>query len=158
MAGSAVVTEKQMVLFELGGETYGLDIAVVREIITMQPITRVPKAPVFVEGVINLRGKVIPVINMSTRFGMAKTQVSKNTRIVVVDIKGATIGIVVEVVTEVVRIQDSAVESASDIVVAADSQYLQGIAKLNGKMVILLDLEKALSKEEIMTSSKGAAN
>jgi purine-binding chemotaxis protein CheW len=146
MSSTIIETEKQVVLFELGGETYGLDIAAVREIMRLQPITRVPKAPVYVEGVINLRGKVIPVVDMSKRFGLPKQEESKNGRIVVVDIKGTTLGIIVEAVTEVMRIPNASVEQASNIVITADSDYFHGIAKLQDKMVILLDLEKVLNK------------
>ena len=135
MTKDAVINEKQVALFELGGETYGLDIGTVHEIIRMQPITRVPKAPFYVEGVINLRGKVIPVVDMRKRFGLDTSDRTKNNRIVV------------DAVTEVLRIPNSAVEAASTIVTAGDTDYLQGIAKLGDRMVILLDLGKVLSKD-----------
>jgi purine-binding chemotaxis protein CheW len=147
MAKEIVVAEKQMVLFELGAETYGLDIATVHEIIRMQPITKVPKAPVYVEGVINLRGKVIPVIDIGKRFGFEKPQENKNNRIVVVYLQDTTMGIVVDAVTEVIRIPNDAVEPVSDIVTTGNSDYLQGIAKLQDKMVILLALEKLLASD-----------
>src|SRR4030043_2328137 len=93
MAKDTLTTEKQMVLFELGTETYGLDIASVYEIIRMQPITKVPKAPFYVERVINLRGRVIPVIDIGRRFGFEKTEEAKNNRIVVININDTTLGI-----------------------------------------------------------------
>ncbi len=162
MGKDTLVTERQMVLFELGAETYGLDIASVHEIIRMQPITKVPKAPFFVEGVINLRGKVIPVVDMGKRFGVERIERNKNNRIVVVDIKGTTIGTIVDAVTEVLRIASDSIEQASDIITAADSDYLQGIAKLEDKMVILLDLDRALDKDsilaEIVAKSHGNGN
>lgn len=143
-------TEKQMVLFELNEETYGLDIAAIREIIRMQEITRVPRAPAFVEGVINLRGKVVPVISLSTKLGLTRSKENKNNRIVVVDISGSTVGVIVDAVTEVVRISDSVIESTSEIVVAKSADFLRGIAKVSGKMVMLLDLERMLAKEQLM--------
>ena len=149
MAANTMVTEKQVVLFELGNETYGLDIATVREIIRMQPITKVPKAPPFVEGVINLRGKVIPVVDMGRRFDLATTQRSKANRIVVVSNEGTTIGIIVDAVTEVMRISDESIEPVSDIITGTEARYLLGIAKLADKMVILLDLNKVLDKESL---------
>lgn len=149
MTEDAMVNERQVVLFELGGESYGLDIGAVNEIIQMQPITRVPKSPFFVEGVINLRGKVIPVVDMGKRFGLEKAERTRNNRIVVVDINGTTIGIVVDAVTEVLRIQTASIEPASTIVTAGDTDYLQGIAKLGDRMVILLDLGKVLSKDDM---------
>lgn len=151
MTNDAGLDERQVALFELGGETYGVDIGSVHEIIQMQPITRVPKAPFFVEGVINLRGKVIPVVDMGKRFGLEKADRTKNNRIVVVDINGTTIGIIVDAVTEVLRIPNSAIEPASSIVTAGDTDYLQGIAKLGDRMFILLDLGRVLSEESMYT-------
>ena len=155
MTKETVIAEKQMVLFELGSETYGLDIATVHEIIRMQPITKVPKAPVYVEGVINLRGKVIPVIDIGKRFGFEKSERAKNNRIVVVYIQDTTLGIIVDAVTEVVRIPNDAIETVSDIVTTGNSDYLQGIAKLGNKMVILLALEQLLSADSTLASLTG---
>jgi purine-binding chemotaxis protein CheW len=152
MAKETVVAEKQMVLFELGSETYGLDIATVHEIIRMQPITKVPKAPAYVEGVINLRGKVIPVIDIGKKFGFDKAEKGKNNRIVVVYLQDTTLGITVDAVTEVIRIPNDAIEPVSDIVTTGNSEYLQGIAKLADKMVILLALEKLLSGDKALAS------
>jgi purine-binding chemotaxis protein CheW len=157
MAKETVVAEKQMVLFELGPETYGLDIATVHEIIRMQPITKVPKAPAYVEGVINLRGKVIPVIDIGKRFGFEKAERARNNRIVVVYIQDTTLGIIVDAVTEVVRIPKDAIEAVSDIVTTGNSDYLQGIAKLGNKMVILLALEKLLSTDSTLSRITGTA-
>lgn len=150
MAKETVVEEKQMVLFELGSETYGLDIATVHEIISMQPITKVPKAPDYVEGVINLRGKVIPVIDIGKKFGFEKAERGKNNRIVVVYLQDTTLGIIVDAVTEVIRIPNDSIEAVSDIVTTGNSEYLQGIAKLSDKMVILLALEKLLSSDSAL--------
>jgi len=147
MAKETVVAEKQMVLFKLGSETYGLDIGTIHEIIRMQPINKVPKAPYYVKGVINLRGKVIPVIDMGERFGMDKVERDNNNRIVVVNHQDTTIGIVVDSVTEVLSIPAGSIEPVSDIVTTANSDCLSGIAKLNDKMVILLELDKLLSGE-----------
>ena len=151
MVTNTAVKEKQVVLFELGNETYGLDIGAVHEIIRMQPITKVPKAPSFVEGVINLRGKVIPVVDMGRRFDLENAQRSKASRIVVVSNEGTTIGIIVDAVTEVMRIPDDSIEPVSDIITAANSHYLLGIAKLKEKMVILLDLDKVLDKKSMLS-------
>jgi purine-binding chemotaxis protein CheW len=152
MSKNEIVAEKQMVLFELGSETYGLDIATVHEIIRMQPITKVPKAPFYVEGVINLRGRVIPVIDMGRRFGLEKVEKDKNNRIVVVNIQGTTLGIIVDAVTEVLRITNDSIEPVSDIITAANSDYLLGIAKLTDKMVILLDLDRLLSGDSTLAN------
>lgn len=138
------VDEKQLVVFDLADETYGVDIGSVREIIRIQEITKVPRTPDYVEGVINLRGKVIPVIDLRKKFGFQKAEVTKDTRIVVVDINGADIGVVVDAVTEVLRLSSDAVEPPTGVITTAESDYLLGIAKLESRLIILLDLQKAL--------------
>lgn len=158
MAKDTVVAEKQMVLFELGSETYGLDIAAVHEIIRMQPITKVPKAPFYVEGVINLRGRVIPVIDIGKRFGFEKAERGKNNRIVVVNIKDTVLGIIVDAVTEVLRIATESIEPVSDIVTSGHAEYLLGIAKLSNKMVILLAIDKLLAGEDKALADISAQN
>ena len=158
MAKDTAVAEKQMVLFDLGSETYGLDIATVHEIIRMQPITKVPKAPACVEGVINLRGKVIPVIDLGRKFGLEKAERAKNNRIVVVNIQDTTLGIIVDAVTEVLRIPTDSIEPVSEIVTTGNSDYLLGIAKLSDKMVILLALEKLLSEDSALANIAGRQN
>ena len=141
-------TEKQLVVFDLASEGYGVDIGAVREIIRMQEITRVPRTPEFVEGVINLRGKVIPVIDLRKRFGLQVADQSKDNRIVVVDIGKQDIGVIVDAVTEVLRISAASVEPPTSFITSADSDYLLGIAKLESRLIILLDLESVLSNEE----------
>ena len=102
--------ENQLVVFDLANEHYGVDIAAVEGIIKIQPITAVPRAPSFVEGVTNLRGKVLPVIDLHKRFGLVGVEATKDTRIVVVEMNGTTVGIVVDAVSEVLRISPEAIE------------------------------------------------
>jgi purine-binding chemotaxis protein CheW len=149
MDKETVAAEKQMVLFKLGGETYGLDIATVHEIIRMQPITRVPKAPQYVEGVINLRGKTIPVVDLGKRFGMEKTSRDKCNRIVVVNLQDTIMGIIVDSVTEVLSIAADCIQPVSEVMTTANSECLAGIAKLTDKLVILLELNALLSREMV---------
>ncbi len=139
------LTETQLVVFDLASEYYGVDIGDVREIIRMQTITRVPGAPAFVEGVINLRGKVVPVIDLRKRLNLTITEQTKDSRVVVVDIDGRDVGVIVDGVTEVLRIPLSSIEPPSTMVTNVDSDYLRGIAKLEAKLIILLDLTKVLS-------------
>src|SRR3972149_6999515 len=146
--GSAAKAERQLVVFDLVPEAYGVDIGAVREIIRVQEITHVPNAPDFVEGVINLRGKVIPVVDLRKRFGIAPVDQTNDSRIVVVDIAGEDIGVMVDGVTEVLRIAEDTVETASSIITTAHSYYILGIAKLGERLIILLDLEKTLSQRE----------
>ena len=137
--------EKQLVVFDEADEGNGVDIGSVREIIRKKDITQVPRTPEFGEGVINLRGKVIPVVDLRKRFGFPEADATKDTRIVVVDIGGQDIGVVVDAVTEVLRIGADAVEPPSSVITTADSEYLLGIAKLETRLIILLDLQQALS-------------
>jgi len=140
--------EQQLVVFDLSTEAYGVDIGAVREIIRLQDITKVPRTPEFVEGVINLRGKVIPVVDLRKRFGLPAEEESKENRIVVVDIGAQDIGVIVDAVTEVLRIATDSVEPPSSVITTADSEYLLGIAKLDSRLIILLDLEQVLTEVE----------
>ena len=150
MSDNATTTmaEQQLVVFDLAGECYGVDIGKVSEIIRTQKITRVPRTTEAVEGVINLRGKIIPVVDLRMMFGLEAGEKNKENRIVVVDIDGQDIGITVDAVTEVLRIAAESVEPPSSIITTADTDYLLGIAKLDEKMVILLDLDRVLTHRQ----------
>lgn len=143
-----MATEKQFVVFQLGKETYGIDIAKVWEIITMQPITKVPHTASFIEGIINLRGRVIPVLDLRKRFDLPVTEHTRATRIVVVEIEGNTLGMIVDGVSEVLRISSDIVEAPPPAITDVDSDYLEGVAKLDDRLVILLNLDKVLNKQE----------
>ena len=138
-------TETQLVVFDLASEYYGVDISVVREIIRMQAVTKVPGAPLFVEGVINLRGRVVPVVDLRKRLDLALTEQAKESRIVVVDIAGRDVGVIVDAVTEVLRVPLSSLEPPTSMITSTESDYLKGIAKLEDKLIILLDLDKVLA-------------
>lgn len=140
--------EQQLVVFQLGAELYGVEIARVHEIIRLQTVTHVPRAPSFVDGVINLRGKVIPVVDLRRRFGLASADHSRASRIVVVEIGDQVVGIVVDGVSEVLRVSTAIVEPPSPVVAGIDSEYLNGIAKLPDRLVILLDLDRILARDE----------
>ena len=140
--------EMQLVVFELGDESYGVDISRVQDINRMQEITEIPHAPESVVGVINLRGRVIPVIDLRKRFGLPDAVHTKDTRIVVVHLDGNLIGVIVDAVSQVLRIPADIVEPPSPVLAGVDSRYLRGIAKLDDKLVILLDLDFVLSRRE----------
>jgi purine-binding chemotaxis protein CheW len=140
-------TELQFVVFELGQERYGAPIERVREIIRPPEITRVPRAPEFVEGVINLRGRIVPVVNLRRRFGFPECAATHATRIVVVvDEAGATVGLVVDAVAEVARIHPDAVEPAGAIVASLDNDFLRGIVKRPDDLIVLLDVDRVLDE------------
>jgi purine-binding chemotaxis protein CheW len=140
--------EAQLVVFQLGAEFYGVEIARVHEIIRLQTVTRVPRAPVFVEGVINLRGKVIPVVDLRRRFGLPMADHTRASRIVVVEIGDQVVGVVVDGVSEVLRVNGATVEPPSPVVAGIDSEYIHGIAKLDDRLVILLDLDRVLAQSD----------
>ena len=140
--------ELQLVTFKIGKEEFSVDILKVQEIIRTMEITRVPRSPEFVEGVINLRGKVIPVLDLRKRFGLSKTEHSKDTRIIVVETNGKTVWLVVDSVSEVLRLDASTVEPPPEIVGGIDSEYIDGVGKLEDRLIILLNLDKVLSPKE----------
>lgn len=148
MAKELMADDDQYVVFKLGRETYGLEISTVLEIITMQAITEVPGTESFVEGVINLRGLVIPVFNLYKKFNIEEAEQTKTTRIVVVEVNGSSIGMMVDEVSEVVKINKELVEPPSSLIGGIGEEYLTGVAKLDGRLVVLLDLAKVLHKDE----------
>ncbi|MFN3396063.1 MAG: chemotaxis protein CheW [Thermodesulfovibrionales bacterium] len=135
----------QLVTFKLGDEEYGIDILKVQEINRMTDITSMPKAPFSVEGVINLRGKVIPVVNLRKRFGLNLKEIDLQSRIIVVDI-GSTVGLIVDSVSEVLRISSDTIEPPPLITGGIGSEYILGIGKLEDRLIILLDIDKLLSE------------
>lgn len=138
----------QLVTFSIGEEEFGVDILKVQEIIRTMEITRVPRAPEFVEGVINLRGKVIPIIDLRRRFKLADRAHDKHTRIIVIEISSMVVGFVVDSVSEVLRIPSNTVEPPPPVVSGMDSEYISGVGKLEDRLLILLDLNKLLSSDE----------
>lgn len=138
----------QLVSFKVGEEEFGVDILKVQEINKMTLITRVPNAPDFVEGVINLRGRVIPIVDLRKRLGLPEKKHDKNTRIIVVEIARMTIGFIVDAVSEVLRISRDITEKPPELVAGIDADYITAVAKLEDRLLILLDLDKVLSKDE----------
>jgi purine-binding chemotaxis protein CheW len=139
----------QLVSFTLGKEEFGIDILKVQEINRTTSVTRVPNSPHFIEGVINLRGKVIPIVDLRKRFGMTLAQHDKNTRIIVVEVLTKTVGFVVDSVREVLRIPQSVVDPPPPIIAGISSDYIEGVGKMDDRLLILLNLEKALSSAEL---------
>ncbi|MGB9793157.1 MAG: chemotaxis protein CheW [Thermacetogeniaceae bacterium] len=138
---------RQLVVFELAGELYGVDIFDVREIIRDTPVTRIPKTPEFVEGVVNLRGKLIPVIDLRKRFGFAEAERTRETRIIIVDISGIEAGLIVDCVKEVATVDESSIEPAPDIT-KVNAAFVEGLAKRDGELIIIIKLSSVLEAEE----------
>ncbi|MGQ9511807.1 chemotaxis protein CheW [Thermodesulfitimonas sp.] len=150
MAQKTEVTgkEEQIVVFKLAEQTYGVDIGAVAEIIRMESITRVPRAPEFVEGVINLRGRIIPVIDLRKRFGLPEGEQTRQSRIIIGEIGGMTIGMIVDAVLEVLRVPTETIAPPPAVVEGVDVAYLRGIALWEERMIILLNLQKILYENE----------
>ena len=132
----------QLVSFVVGSEEFAVPILAVQEINRMMQITAVPQSPPFVEGVINLRGKIIPVIDLRKRFGLPPAEDTSDARIIVVEVAQRVIGFTVDRVNEVLRIAADIVDPAPQMVVGVDSEFIQGVGKLEDRLLILLSLEK----------------
>lgn len=137
----------QLVTFVVGTEEFAVPILSVQEINRMMQITRVPQSPAFVEGVINLRGKIIPVVDLRKRFGLENRETTGENRIVVVEVNGRVIGFMVDKVNEVLRIQSNIVEPPPPMVCGIDSEYVQSVGKLEDRLLILLDLGRLFGSE-----------
>ncbi|WP_292471592.1 chemotaxis protein CheW [Methanolobus sp.] len=140
----------QMVVFQLGGEEFGVGIMKVQEIIRMPEITQIPQSPEYVEGVINLRGKIIVVLNLDKRFNLRSKDIDEHSRIIVVEIGDNVVGMIVDSVNEVLRIPASNIDPAPELVMSNVSKdYITGVGKLDDRLLILLDLSKVLNKKEV---------
>ncbi|MDX9702940.1 MAG: chemotaxis protein CheW [Candidatus Auribacterota bacterium] len=141
--------ELQLVTFRLGKEEYGVNIEQVREIIRIVEIIHVPKAPAFVEGLINLRGTVVSVIDLRKRFDIVPSGEKEAERIIVVEVQNRTIGVIVDSVLEVLRLSSSNIDDVPPTVSGVDTKFLFGVGKIGERLMMLLDLDKVLSTEEL---------
>jgi purine-binding chemotaxis protein CheW len=148
----------QLVGFHVGGEEFGIDILRVQEIIRAQQLTRVPNSPEFMEGVMNLRGKIIPVIALRKRFGLGPAPSEKQNRIVVVEIHGTVLGFIVDSVSEVLRIPLDTVEPPPRLGLV-EREYVSGVGKLGDRLLILLDADRIMagSEDGLMVSAAAHA-
>lgn len=138
----------QLVGFRIGEETYGVQIGSVREIVRVPEITAVPNAPEMIEGVINLRGKIIPVMDLRKRFGSSAIQSDKKNRILVVELESRLLGLIVSSASEVLKIPPSEIEPPGAVFAEGESSYVTGVGKLKGRLVILLDIARLLRQPE----------
>lgn len=138
----------QLVTFTLGNEEYAVDILKVHEINRMREITKVPNSPSFVEGVVNLRGKVIPVVNLREKFGLQRKDEDKDLRIMIMDVRGVTMGLIVDSVQEVLRIPSDIVEPPPPMSTGIGTEFINGIAKQEDRLIILLDIDRLFGKSE----------
>lgn len=138
----------QLVSFRLAQEEYGIEITKVQEIILMGEITRVPQTPDYIKGLINLRSTVIPIVDLRLRFGLPQQEQTDATRIMVVNVAGKTLGIIVDAVSEVLRISHDQIAPPPPTVAGLGREYLTGLVKLDNRLLILLDIDKILTQEQ----------
>lgn len=141
--------ELQIVGLRIGRETYGIPISLVREIVRVPEITPVPNTQQFFEGVINLRGKIISVVDLRKRFGETNITPNKKNRVVVVELEHRTVGLIVHAASEVLKILPSEIEPPSSVFLNGEADYVTGVGKLNNRLIILLDLNKVLRSGEL---------
>ena len=142
------IVSSQIVSFRLAREEYGLDIMGVQEIILMGAITEIPEVPDYIRGLINLRGKVIPIVDLRSRFSLEATEPTEHTRIIVVNAAGTTLGIIVDAVNEVLRIDAKQIEPPPSGLVGVEHAYIKGLVKMEEKIMILLNVENVLSQDD----------
>lgn len=143
------MSESQYVVFKLGKEEYGIDIMNVKEIGPYKEAVKVPNTPDFIEGIINYRGQVIPIIHLGKRFNLEDKGITNDTRIIVINLNEKQIGFVVDEASQTVRLDDKDIDPTPDIISSIDRRYITGVGKLDeGRLLILIDLEEVLSDEE----------
>ncbi len=143
------VTEGKFLTFNCGDEIYGIEILKVREIIKLMDITTVPRTPDYLKGVINLRGKVIPIVNLRSKFTMPEIEHTQETCIIVVEVNQTSIGIIVDSVSEVSNIKGEEIEDAPHLGQDIDTNFILGLGKTKERIVIILDIEQVLSSEDL---------
>jgi purine-binding chemotaxis protein CheW len=146
----------QVVGFRIGRETFGVPISIVREIVRVPEITSVPNAPNYIEGVINLRGRIIPVVDLRKRFGEPAGDPNKKHRVVVVEMEGRSIGLIVNSASEVLKIPPSDIEAPHNVFQEGELNYITGVGKLKGRLIILLDLSRVLQRGELRAAEEVA--
>lgn len=142
------MSEEQYVVFKLGEEEYAINIMNVTEISPYEPIVKIPNVPDFVEGIINYRGHVIPIICLRKRFGIEGDQIDNNTRIIVINLEDRQIGFIVDEASQTIKIDEDQVDPASSISASVDMKYIDGVGKVDNRLIILINLEKILTEEE----------
>ena len=153
------MTEQQLVVFGLGKEEFGIDISQVREIVRIQTITAIPQSLDFVEGIVNLRGQIVPIVDLSKRFRVANVTAGDESqrRIIVVSMGSQNIGILVDGVSEILRIPDDSIEPTPPIVASGvSSDFIRGVAKVENRLIIMLDLDRIFTFEEKAALEKNA--
>ncbi len=146
--------EIKVIVFRLDTEEYGVDVQQVKSIERMEHITRVPNTPNFVKGVINLRGVIIPIIDLRSRFGIEENVYGESTRIIIVHVEEMEVGLIVDAANDVIDISEGQIEPPPKVVGGVEAVYLRGVAKLPERLLIMLNLDKVLNSEEMKQIAK----
>ncbi|MCB1191878.1 MAG: purine-binding chemotaxis protein CheW [Leptospiraceae bacterium] len=141
--------ETQLVSFNLGKEEFGLDIMQIQEIITLPSVTKIPRAPGFIEGIIDLRDSVLPVVDLRKKLLLPPKEFDEETRVLVVTLKNFMIGLIVDFVTEVLRLQNEKIEATPNMISDVDTEYVKGISRIKRGLILILDVEKIFSSNEM---------
>lgn len=147
----------EFLTFTLGGETYGIDILKVQEIRGYDAVTRIANAPEFLKGVTNLRGVIVPIVDMRIKFGLGRITYDEFTVVIIMNVAGRVVGMVVDTVADVVALSDKDVRPAPDLASTVETRYIDGLATLNGQMIILVDIERLLTSPEMQLVADAAA-
>jgi len=142
------MAERQYVIFKLDKEEYGVDIMHVKEISEFKESTKVPSAPSFVDGIINYRGVITPIINLRRKFSLIEKEVTTSTRIIIINLNNKQVGFLVDDASQVLTIDEKDIDPAPELITRVEDKYINGIAKINERIIIILDLEKVLNEEE----------
>ncbi|WP_201750417.1 chemotaxis protein CheW [Senegalia massiliensis] len=143
-----MVAEKQFVVFKLDGEEYGINIINVKEIGIYKEPVKIPNSPEFIEGIINYRGEVIPIVNLKKRFNLNDLIISNNTRVIIININDKQVGFVVDEASQTIRIDEEHIENTPEMVTRIDSEYITGVGKVEDRLILIIDLEKVLTDSE----------
>ena len=143
------MAELQVVVFSLNNEFCGVDTSQVQEIVKYQEVTKVPRMPKFIEGLINLRGKVVPVINLNTRFELGKSDITKKTKIIITNLNNSPVGFIVNDVSEIIKLLDEDTEVPPELIQKAGNEYLRSVGKKDGKLISILNFDRILTDTEI---------
>ncbi len=143
-------TEIKTIVFSLGSEEYGIEVDQVKTIERMLPLTRVPRTPDFVKGVVNLRGVVVPVIHLAGRFGLQEMETTDNSRIIMVNVNDLEVGFIVDAANDVIDVDSDMIETPPDVVGGIRAKYLRGVAKIGDRLLVMLNLTEVLNKGEIV--------
>ncbi len=148
-AGQGGSVAGEFLTFVLGSEAYGLEILKVQEIRGYDAVTQIANTPAFIKGVINLRGKIVPIVDLRVKFNMGKVEYNEFTVVIILNLGGRVVGIVVDGVSDVMQLEESQIRAVPDIVASIDTQYITGLASVGEKMFILVDIEKLMNSQEM---------